>query len=161
MAKYTVTHTCGHTVAVQLYGPNKDRERKLAAMRDTICDACYKAQKDAEHAAANAAAAAANAAEGLPALVGSEKQIAWAESLRADRLAAIKHDPKVLPATKAMLLEMLAEVDEAVWWIETRSYGLTQLSTLLLARKGYLMDGKITAEGLAYIETHKAAAGGV
>jgi len=157
MAKYDITYACGHVETVKLYGPNKDRERRIASMSAGVCDACYKARKDAEHAAANASAAAANAAGGLPALVGSEKQVAWAESLRAERLAAIKHDPKAPPATKAILLDLLGEVDEAVWWIETRSYGLTQLSTLLLARKGYLVDGKITPEGMAYIETQKAA----
>ena len=76
MAKYQITHRCGHTVDHNLTG-------NLAACKSQVewrgrqdCDECGKAY-------ATAAAKAANEANGLPALEGSEKQIAWAETIRA------------------------------------------------------------------------------
>ena len=53
MAKYTVTAGCGHTVEQQLYGPGKERERRLAWMRSEHgkCNPCYAALKRAEELA--------------------------------------------------------------------------------------------------------------
>ena len=50
-----------------------------------VCHDCLTANRTAE----NQKAAAANAAAGLPSLLGTEKQIAWAESIRASILAQI------------------------------------------------------------------------
>lgn len=52
MAKYEINYSCGHTATVQLYGPTKERERKIAWFeREGLCPECYAAQKDAENAA--------------------------------------------------------------------------------------------------------------
>lgn len=81
MAKYEVTYRCGHTGIVQLYGKTKDRERKLEWMSNSVlCEDCQKI----EFAKQNALAAMDNRASGLPPLTGTEKQAAWAESLRAE-----------------------------------------------------------------------------
>ncbi len=49
MAKYGVTYSCGHEGQVQLYGPQKERDRKLEWMaRDGLCPECYKSHKRAE-----------------------------------------------------------------------------------------------------------------
>ena len=45
MAKYTVTHSCGHTQTHDLFGPGKDRERKIAWMENQPCTDCWKAEK--------------------------------------------------------------------------------------------------------------------
>ncbi|NDL68000.1 hypothetical protein [Anaerotalea alkaliphila] len=79
MGKYTVNHTCGHTVEVQLFGPIKERERKMEWMQSTICSDCYRKQ-EAEAAKAKAENS------GLPELQGSEKQIAWALKLRQEQI---------------------------------------------------------------------------
>lgn len=102
MAKYDVTYSCGHRGEVQLIGPGKDRERKLAWYgREALCPACYKAAKDAKSAAENAASAQAAAERGLPALTGSEKQVPWAETIRAEAL-----DPdRVAPEIYALKVE--------------------------------------------------------
>lgn len=45
MAKYEVTFSCGHKGEVQLLGPGKDRERKLAWYAESgLCPDCYRAQ---------------------------------------------------------------------------------------------------------------------
>lgn len=50
MAKYVVTHSCGHTQVHMLFGPTKDRERKLEWMATQPCTECWAAQKREEEA---------------------------------------------------------------------------------------------------------------
>ncbi len=80
MAKYMVIcETCGKEFLVYLDGKIKDREWKLENWT-WVCEEC----KEAGFQRKNQAAAAENAKEGLPPLKGSEKQIAWAETIRAE-----------------------------------------------------------------------------
>lgn len=49
MAKYDVTYMCGHEETMQLYGPYKERERKIEYYRENmLCPACYKKEKEKE-----------------------------------------------------------------------------------------------------------------
>lgn len=49
MAKYTITHACGHTTEQQLYGKHKARYAKIAWWETVDCPACYgQAKRDAE-----------------------------------------------------------------------------------------------------------------
>lgn len=74
MAKYEVNFSCGHTEIVQLIGSYKDRDSKIAWMKEHgICSECYKAKKAKENEEINAK---------LPILEGSEKQIEWAKNIR-------------------------------------------------------------------------------
>lgn len=44
--KYEVTYSCGHTGTEELFGPGKDRERKLWWFANrAICPECYKAKQ--------------------------------------------------------------------------------------------------------------------
>lgn len=45
MAKYTVNHSCGHTQTHDLFGPGKERERKIAWLETTSCKECWKAEQ--------------------------------------------------------------------------------------------------------------------
>jgi hypothetical protein len=119
MAKYTITHTCGHTEEVQLFGKMEDRERKIKWLESQECDECRKAK-------ANAEAAAAKEARGLADLEGSEKQIAWANTIRekaykcVDALAPFASNPQA----KAMMDGWKAKMDaetSAKWWIDNRN----------------------------------------
>ncbi len=154
MAQYTVTYSCGHSDTVQLYGPTKDRERKIAWFEKSgRCASCYRALKAAERVeqekaneAENIASADANLVAGLPALTGSEKQIAWAETIRAKALAAPLNAPRTAkPATQdkadqlGITIEALTAIlqgiqdagaaarnrleteSSAKWWIENRN----------------------------------------
>ncbi|MDR2092302.1 MAG: hypothetical protein LBP58_03145 [Azoarcus sp.] len=79
---------CGAPVAV--WGRNKSDAARRARWHQAeghLCETCEAARRAAEHAAENAASAAANAAATLPELTGTEKQIAWAETLRQKMLA--------------------------------------------------------------------------
>ena len=132
MAKYTVTYSCGHDGVVELFGPGKERERKLEWYQNVaVCPECYKAQKQAEVAKAN---------EGLVALTGSEKQVAWAMEIRgkylADLIERLEQTAKArfanvdadrlqvaLEAAKANARILVNKVTEAKWWIDNQ-YGV-------------------------------------
>ena len=114
MAKYTVTHTCGHQQTHELFGDNKSRDRKLSYEAGCVCDACYREQQAPkvaqERAQALAAAQEQAATMSLPTLTGSEKQIAWAESIRA-KMVNDKYNP----------LRCKAQVEtDARWFINNR-----------------------------------------
>jgi hypothetical protein len=80
MAKYDVTYSCGHSDTIQLYGPNKERTRKIEWLeRDGLCPECYKAKMEQQ-------AVKKSNEMGLPELVGSEKQVAWAKKIRLDMI---------------------------------------------------------------------------
>lgn len=85
MAWETITYSCGHTGEVQVTGKRADRESKKAWHERQKCKECWRVAQS-KHAAQM------NAEAGLPSLTGSEKQIAWAESLRAKWLKKIADD---------------------------------------------------------------------
>jgi hypothetical protein len=89
MAKYTITHVCGHTATLQLFGKSRDRQWHIDKAEQDICSDCWKAKQ----IEADKQAAEQNAAIGLPALTGTEKQILWAEKIRADKLAMLDKIP--------------------------------------------------------------------
>lgn len=151
MAKYEVTcPSCGAGYTVQLYGPGRDREWKLENW-DWTCDECKEKARQDE----NARAAAANAEAGLPPLTGSEKQIAWAETIRAQKLDTLckaragELDPFYLEAFYGSRYDgafhlgdpnieyaasLLASQSKATWWIDTRDKKVgTLLSALFVA----------------------------
>lgn len=90
MAWNTLTYACNHTTREQLYGPMAQRERTIERALERLCPDCYRAKIEAERAAESAAAAEAAQAEGLPALTGTPKQIAWAEAIRAQQMPALR-----------------------------------------------------------------------
>ena len=51
MAKYDITYSCGHSGTVQLFGPHRDRDRKIEWYQDQAdCPECYKAKMRAKQA---------------------------------------------------------------------------------------------------------------
>jgi hypothetical protein len=101
MAKYTVSHSCGHEVVHQLFGKHTDRDRKIEWLESVPCLDCKRREDEESLAAANAEAAASNAEDGLPSLTGTEKQIAWAESIRKELLERCAKGIETIEANKA------------------------------------------------------------
>lgn len=136
MAKYTVKHICGHTHEHVLFGKGTDRERKLTWLATVDCPECYKAKQQAEREAANQKAAEDNAAAGLPALVGTEKQIAWAETIRSKKIKSLNQlilelkefiaNPNSSEEDKATCSHCIKIVENhkaensASWWIDNQ-----------------------------------------
>jgi hypothetical protein len=74
---------CG--ASVQVWGSSRSEADRKAAWHKKeghVCDACAAKRRAAE----NEAAAQTNNAAGLPNLIGSEKQVAWAETIRKEIL---------------------------------------------------------------------------
>ena len=110
MAWNTLKYECGHTTREQLYGPMAQRERTIERALDRLCPDCYAAKLEAERAEESAAAAEAAKDAGLPALTGSEKQIAWAESIRAKQVAELSELDKALATAPAKTPDQLDAV---------------------------------------------------
>lgn len=84
MARATYTHSCGHEGVV--IARNRREAASLAAYRERQKDVCTDCWREQQAEAARKAAEDA-AACGLPTLRGTEKAVAWAETLRQSALA--------------------------------------------------------------------------
>lgn len=82
MAKYNGTFSCGHEGKVNIIGPTKDREWKKERAFNKMCPECWEKHLDEEREKANKEAAEKAKEMELPQLTGSEKQVAWAITLR-------------------------------------------------------------------------------
>lgn len=78
MGKYDVKYSCGHSGVVELFGKMSDRESKIKWLESGICPDCYRKEQEALNAAKNAKAKEI----GMPELIGTDKQITWAETIR-------------------------------------------------------------------------------
>ncbi len=137
MAKQ-ITFECGHTApitgfrrAVDGNESHADFDRREEWLATQPCPACY--------------SAAINADADLPTLIGSDKQIAWAETIRAEKLAEMNRlaeqidvnaaadkahaeNPKVASADQAR--EALASIrgnTSSRFWIDNRSSSIVDL----------------------------------
>lgn len=125
--------TCGESVVV--YGRNRreaDSRTAWHESRGSLCTECERAEFDKQ----NAEAAESNAAAGLPPLTGSNKQIAWAETIRAAKLQTIADaiagrldhmtligwfgDVDPLDPGVAATVPALQAQTSASWWIDRR-----------------------------------------
>lgn len=174
MAKYYVNCSgCGQEMMVQLFGKTRDREYKLDHWV-WECDECLAKQRAAE----NAASAEENAENGFVQLVGSEKQIAWAEMIRANKIkkiadAAERDFPTLINvvslsadlsekyiATNLSREEMsvyfpkvyghFALIESARWWIDSRNDDTMHLVAHAILKM-------IKADKVEAIESHPAA----
>ena len=119
--KYMITHSCGHCVEHVLFGPSKDRQRKVEWMETIPCSECQREedQKAREEKAKEM---------GLPELTGTEKQVAWAQKIRLSILDTLSEKHTAMYCkfdgiteeqyTKAV--EYAASIESASWWIENR-----------------------------------------
>lgn len=119
MAKYYPTFSCGHEHEVVLFGPQKDRDRKLQWYRDSgLCPQCFKDKQAVE---------VESGSEGLPILAGTDKQIQWAAKIRADvidyvqnKIREAKNTDEQKEGVTKIFLELCQSKTEAKWWIDNR-----------------------------------------
>lgn len=119
-----ITHACGHEQAHHLTGFASQQERKAGWLRTTTCRPCFIAGKKAEQDEAAHRAGAAIAHLDLPALVGTERQVGWATTIRAGRLAALVAEAIT---DDAEALRHCVAISEAKWWIDHRDLTDTDL----------------------------------
>ena len=116
-----ITHICGHEQDHYLIGEYAaDCDRQAARLARQKCRSCSEVATTLAHCEREAAIAGLT----LAALEGSAKQVAWAETIRAKRLAALQRTHKAAA-------ESMAHVSDARWWIEQRSVPDSALITLL------------------------------
>ena len=118
MAKYDVTYTCGHTETVELFGKTSERERKIAWMEgNCLCPSCYKEKQQKEAAAFD-----------LPALTGTPKQVAWAESLRNGVFEKLEFEKLTRGKNPTdEFLAWLKDQTESRFWIDNRGASIALL----------------------------------
>jgi uncharacterized protein CbrC (UPF0167 family) len=160
MSQYLITHSCGHNCTIQIYGTNThgEREHKAAWLATRPCPDCLREQRTAGHEAASAAAAIWAASAGLPALDGTPKQVAWAETIRrevlddlaADMGAAIRRHvadeteaADALAQVMAIYTRSAALVTTASTWIGRRPEGR------LLIKEGLTEDDRAAINALS------------
>jgi hypothetical protein len=110
-----IIHTCGHEQVHYITGFASQQDRKAAWLRTTLCRTCFAAARKAEQVEAVMRDGTAIAHLSLPLLVGSERQVAWATTIRAGRLAAMLRDP-----TSAGRVPACMPISDAKWWIDHR-----------------------------------------
>jgi hypothetical protein len=132
LTKYNIEYACGHDGKISLFGPSRDRERKLDWYQNTaLCPECWEEKLIQDRIEATEKAIAAAKEEGLPILKGSEKQTAWAEVIRAEKLGQLNKsleglpdsDNKRFPGMRESILRMVDRIhliNSAHWWIEER-----------------------------------------
>lgn len=111
MAKYTITRACGHNEEIQVYGKYSERAAKIERESEKNCSECRK-EKVIESSD----------------LIGTEKQILWAEKIRStvsktlvpllERVASAP-DSQAKAATVSIIESILKEKQAHVW-IENR-----------------------------------------
>jgi len=139
MGQKLITHSCGHTAVHNLFGPGAERTRKADWLKTTLCSDCYQAEQAIVQQQRHAAAVEANTEAGLPALEGTPKQIAWAETIRAkakvglDALIARAMASTSSDVDKATVVEdakFILRQTRTSYWIDNRQLGADGLLNL-------------------------------
>lgn len=160
MSWTSINRSCGHEEQIQIYGTNAhgERDRTAAYEAERDCTDCYQVRIARERREANALAAEQATAQGLPVLTGSPKQIAWAETLRAqamDKVAAERDEIRRLTSRAAAgagptggfyalmrensaaldhIEAKLREITNSRWWIDNRGYATNKMVIHIAAR---------------------------
>lgn len=141
------THSCGHEGMIELYGPRSQREWREKKYFEDECPECIQKRRDEE-----SKIAAARAAEmGLPALIGTVKQVAWAERIRMNFCDTYE---KFLPTVnKEVDLDKVHSVVEyllsreiyASFWIDSGVCNLSSFTNVIVQYE-YKNRDKIRAQ---------------
>jgi hypothetical protein len=131
MAMYDGTYSCGHEGRVNVIGPGKDRQWKADAHFRGLCPECWEQKKLEEREKANAEAAKKAKEMELPVLEGTEKQVAWANTLRQDLIDKIdalgRKEMECINSTegeKYDVLDYIMSQTKASWFIDNRPHGI-------------------------------------
>ncbi len=146
--KYNGTYTCGHDGVCDVVGPGKDREWKIRKHFSGPCPECAAqiARERAEKAAQDAEE------QGVPALVGSDKQIAWATEIRASFLREVEAENMRAdgPNADAILTHIITNCTRASYWIDCRGQSAKSIA------RGYVAAHREAL--IAYVEARREAA---
>jgi hypothetical protein len=122
--EYPVLHRCGHEQRHSIYRTfAAEADREVARLGKRICTRCWRDEMQGAKQRISENPEVPPRGDALAALVGTMKQVQWAEKIRAERIAsrhgAGHHDSALLET-----------VTEAKWWIDNR--GRTDADLLAL-----------------------------
>lgn len=137
--EHRIAHACGHEQAHYILGYPAQQDRKARWLRTTKCRACFVDDKRSQEAKAAARDGAAIAHLGLPELVGSDRQVSWATTIRMKRLAAIMTTSSTDGGAGH---QACVAVADAKWWIDHRD-----LTDADLLAKGRLYGNTTNTSG--------------
>lgn len=146
-----ITHVCGHEQAHYLTGFASQQDRKARWLTTTKCRSCFVADKKTAQADAASRDGAAIAHLDLPPLMGSERQVAWATSVRASRLAALVAE---LDAGNTDAFHACLSITDAKWWIDHRDLANTDL---VATAGNYISPAATAADFVTPARLHQAA----
>lgn len=124
MATYNITYVCGHEGSVRLTGPKRTREWIVSNKEKELCPECYKKHLEEERAAEREAAQVAAKEQELPDLIGTEKQVNWALTIRAkflDLLDKMLQSNYLDEDEEAEIVRSIVSIQNetaAAWWID-------------------------------------------
>jgi len=124
MAWMEISYRCGHEGHEQIYGPTKQRGWIADQRGKKICPTCFEAAQEAQREAEAVAAHRLAEIEDLPALLGTPKQIRYAEVIRRRLL------DEALPVVSAEVMQRLYAQASAAWWLDQRETPPSQWPTL-------------------------------
>lgn len=136
---YDGTYSCGHKGRVNISGPTKDRQRKADWHFSGLCPECYEKKIIEDREKENEKAAISAVEMELPVLTGTEKQVAWANTIRVSRIEDInlrckkieqglkEKGMESIPGENIGMKEITDAIEDfiqrhtdAKYWIETR-----------------------------------------
>ena len=122
--EHRIAHACGHEQAHHIRGYPAQQDRKARWLSTTKCRTCFVDDKRSEEAEPAARDAAAISYLNLPDLVGSDRQVSWATTIRMKRLAAIITGSSTDGADGH---QACIPITDAKWWIDHRDLTDTDL----------------------------------
>lgn len=142
-------------------------EEYHAGDTDRLCPECYRKmmakKREEERAEQNKAAAATAAALNLPALTGTEKQVAWATTIRQAALdGALLHAAGGTASNlndkgRALIVAVIAKMPaEAKWWIDNRDDAEISVRRELLCANWKSLPAETREKKLAECRAKKA-----
>ena len=144
MAWYYGTYSCGHEGRTNIIGPTKNRQWIADRRFMDLCPDCYKAYLEQEREKANALALEKAKEMELPELTGTEKQVAWANTLRQS------------------FIKKMEEIDEEKLKWEVKTFKLEEFRKVYkekgeeYARKVFCLEG-IESTKMYLLENCKSA----
>ena len=134
MALYDVGYACGHTQVVELFGKTSARYEKIEYLERGLCPDCYREMKQEERKQENERAEMLAKSLGFSQLEGSEKQVAWANSIRQKAYENIcKLEPEHPSYGYTLVVKVLSLEVSAKWWIDHRTVGFAGITKMISA----------------------------
>ncbi|MGG3987663.1 hypothetical protein [Bacillus smithii] len=150
MAWYYGTYSCGHEGRVNIIGPIKNRQWKADREFEKLCPECWEKIKLAERKQKTKESLEKAKEMDLPNLTGSEKQIAWAVTLRQQMIEKIE---KMEDMEKKILAKRHGITDEDIekvlaYILETKTSAKYFIDRRHYPHRKYILEEKDSA--LAY-----------